>query len=145
MNSSLGKDAIADHEIVLRRLPGNANYYDPTSEPPVKWVAFKPNKLDSSGISVWRSKYITPDEILRSHCWPGRTYYFVELRVADLRALGLDVIPTPEEGGPAHGSIPQLSAVRYKESRMEVMELASRVACEICQSINGPFVAPVDP
>ena len=53
---------VADDEFVLRRVA--AAYYDPTLPVPVQRDAFLPWPRDITGLSVFRERYIRPEEIV---------------------------------------------------------------------------------
>ena len=135
-----GTEPIAHDEILYRRLPANIDYYDSDSDLPVQWIAFKPNQRDSSGISVWRAKYLTPEDVARMNTRPGKSYYLVAVTAAELRRLGATVVPTPSEGDVGHASVSSLSWERYRgPQKHEVMELAKRIADDGKYEVIGPF------
>lgn len=144
MDAIEGNESIANDEFIFRRVPARVDFYDPTSDRPVQWITFKPNPRDSSGISVWRGKHLSPEEAVRAHARPGKAYYLIRLTVRDLRHLGAEIAATPDEGGTGHASIANLSWSRYQgPERLSVLELAKRLATQACQSqALGPFQTP---
>lgn len=142
MDTEDGGDRIADDEIVYRRVLARSDYCIPDSDRPIQWIAYKPSERDSSGISVWRAKYVQPDQAIRT-AKSGRSYYLIALKVRDLRQLGAKVVASPEEGGFGHATITSLSWNRYRGSqKKDVMELASRIAFEASGVVLGPFHVP---
>jgi len=95
----------------------------------VKRVAFKPNKLDSGGISVYRQES-TSAELLVSRSDPREGGYFVaRLRVADIVQLGLRVIPAKKDFPPkGHPPIPELRFGLKGADERKSMELQSELA-----------------
>ena len=129
-----GTDPIANDEILYRRIPVSQGWYDATLEHPVLAQAFTPTRHDSTGISLWRAKYRSLREAAQG---PGKSYYVAVLRVGDLRANGIEVVSTTEEGGPGHVSIP---ALNYADRRTDgVKETARLIATRLCRSVEGPF------
>ena len=58
------------------------------------------------------------------------------LRVADLRAKGIDVIATPLEDNPGHVELPQLTANNRDEPEsVEIKDLLARLTIDVL----GPF------
>jgi len=72
MDTEEGGDWITDDEIVYRRVLARSDYCVPNSDRPIQWIAYKPSKRDSSGISVWRAKHVQPDQAIRT-AKPGNT------------------------------------------------------------------------
>lgn len=139
MQEGDGSERIADNEIIYRRLPSNAEYYDPACNPPIQWIAFKPNEHDSTGISVWRAKSLSRAEAATLNARRGKSYYLVAIKVAELRRLGAEIESTPVEGGAGHASIVSLSWRRYQSEKNAVMELAQRLARDAHYEVHGPF------
>jgi len=141
MSAADGSEPIADDEFVYRRVPASVGFYNPISDRPVQWITFKPNERDVSGISVWRSKHVSPEDAARTHARPGKAYYVIRLKTRDLRRLGAEIAATPDEGGTGHASITNLSWSRYEgPEKNRVRELAQRIATLAGQEqVLGPF------
>jgi len=103
MGAADGTEPIDDEELLYRRIPKSQGWYDPALPCPVSPEAFGPQKHDEKGISVWRAKYRTLKEAAQGR--PGKTYYVAVFRAGDLKEKGIEVTPTPHEGGPGHASI----------------------------------------
>lgn len=102
---------------------------------PVLRGAFTPNQSDTTGLSVYRERFVTAEETLANIDPEKRPQYrVVRLPVEELRQLGLSVIPEPDpEGPPGHAVIPELSWSAYqadkprlRDIQIELTELASK-------------------
>ena len=112
-----GSEPIADDEIVYRRVSDTSGWYDPNSDRPVAWAAFRPNEKDLDGISVWRAKYKSPAEVAATQARPERRYFILVLRAARLRESGIEVKPSPQLGGPGHATLANLNKEQYERDR----------------------------
>ena len=116
---------IADDAFVYRRIP--RSFYQGSLQPPVQTLAFRPNPLDTTELSVFRAAFVRPEETLTTIDPAKRNdYYVVSLAVADLRALGLTVVPRPDpQGPPGHAEIPELSWAAYQadKNRLKVVQV----------------------
>lgn len=134
-----GNEPITNDEVLYRRVSERSGWYDPSSASPVAWVAFRPNAQDVRGLSVWRARYKSPHEAAAFNARPGHRYYILALSAGCLRAMGVEVEPSPEDGGPGHASLVNLSASAYRADKDGVRELASRLAAEAIQAVQGPL------
>lgn len=107
----------------------------------IGWEVFRPNRNDTSGISVWRACFFRDEKELIS-CLPGQAgnYFMLELKVGDVRGLGISVSATEEEGGdiPGHASLATLNYDAYQKDKNRVREFAESLAK--IASVLGPFV-----
>jgi hypothetical protein len=71
-------EPIDDDELLYRRVPAALNLYDPHAEPHLLPDAFRPNQNDVTGLSVYRAKYKTIEEVARGR--EGKSYHIVVLR-----------------------------------------------------------------
>lgn len=76
-------EPIDDGEILYRRIPVSTGWYQADKEPPLEPEAFRPNRNDTSGISLSRAKYTSIEEAARGQ--PGRSYYVAVFRAGELR------------------------------------------------------------
>jgi hypothetical protein len=134
-----GTEPVTDDEIVLRRVANVEGLYDPQSDRPVAWQAFRPNANDTKGLSLWRARYASPKEVAAMYAKPGRTYFVVGLSVRRLRAEGLRVEPSPAEGGPGHASLVDLTASEYEQHKDRVRYYAEVIVSKLLESVAGPF------
>jgi len=128
-----GTEPIEDDEYLYRRV--SLPYFDRTQGgEPSPW-AFRPRKYDITGISLFRAKYTTPEEIARNA--RGKQYYIAVLRAGDIRSHGLDVVPIPQGHAPGHVEIPSLThANRRTDAAEEAIQVLAR---KLCLKILGPF------
>lgn len=138
MNPAEGNEPLSDDEIVYRRVSDKSGWYEPGSERSVAWEAFKPNRNDATGISVWRAKYLTAGETAARHARLNR-YYVLALNVGRLRQIGVEVEPSPYEGGIGHASIVTLNYPAYKNDKNRLREFAEHIATKLVEHVEGPF------
>ncbi len=134
MAAADGNEPIADDEILYRRI--FYDYYQPGSDRPVSWVAFRPTEHDGDGLSVWRAKYVTLAKAGAGR--PGKSYFVAVLHAEDLRRLGCDLMPTPDSGR-GHASITNMSWRAYAESKNTVRSLSEMIAAQCTDRVEGPF------
>ncbi len=132
-----GTEPVADDEMIYRRIPASQSWYHPRSGIPLAFAAFKPTKHDQTGLSVKRAKYIRSIEDAARNP-RGASYYIAVLRVGDLRAHGLDVIPCPLPGDPGHAELPAL----HYQARYETQPLQVLLSEKLCIRVEGPFSLP---
>ena len=66
---------IEDDELLYRRILDGTGKYDPDNQEfPVSGKAFRPNRLDTTGLSFSRSKFTTPEEEAGRGA-EGKNYY----------------------------------------------------------------------
>ena len=138
-----GRESIADEEIVYRRVSAASGWYEEGSERPVAWLAFRPNRNDVRGLSVWRAKYKTAAEAAAAGASPGKQYYVIGLHVGRLRTAGVIVEPSADEAGVGHASLANLNSDAYEREKNAVRSLAEMIAASLVESVDGPF-APVE-
>jgi hypothetical protein len=125
-------DPIADSELLYRRIPAIAGYYDPQVADKPSPQAFRPRPYDATGLSFWRAKHKTIEEVARGQ--PGRAYYVAIVKAADLRNHGMTIVP---RGDPGHAEIPELTYETRKDDR--ALEFQKLLAAELCLEVTGPF------
>jgi len=138
MESPPGAEPIADDELLFRRIPASLNLYDPQCLPPLLPDAFRPNANDTTGLSVYRSKYKSVEET--AHGREGKTYYVAVLRAGDLRKVGIEVVPRPREADPGHAEIRGLTFDNRRTDQS--IEWKSLLAQKLCIRVEGPFPSP---
>jgi hypothetical protein len=114
---------VDDSEFVYRRIL--QRFYDPELPVPIPPLAFRPNQNDTTGISVFRARFVEPaDTLVGVDADKRTTYYVAQLLIRDLRKLGLTVIPEPDPEGPAgHAVIPELSWKAYQANKRDLREI----------------------
>ena len=134
-----GTEPIADEEFLYRRVPASTGWYSPESG--LKPEAFAPHKTnDTTGLSLSRAKYKSAEDAARGQ--PGKSYYVVSLRAADLRTRGIAVDPKPLPGDPGHAELPGLNSDnRKQDSTLE----RQRILVSLAVQIEGPFISVEEP
>ena len=133
---------IEDDEILYRRIPVSKRWYDGKTIYP---EAFEPRPDEHSGISLFRARFRTLEEVAKGKAKQG--YYVASLRVSDLLHVGIKVKPrpdTPDGWDEAHVEIPGLNSGNRQSNEAE--ELQSQLA-EIAGrlKVEGPFVKLNEP
>lgn len=130
-----GEEPVSDDKIVYRRIP-----LDWCVQGIVKIEAFKPGKLDTTGLSVSRAKYKDIADAARNS--RGKQYFVAVLKVGSLRENGIEVVPRPgdpnsPEYDPSHAELPQLTyEQRHSNESLEFMEM---LATSLCRDVKGPY------
>ena len=107
-------------EFVLRTIPNLPNFIRPDLPQPVTRVAFGPNKNDTDGLSVFREKFISPEDLARVSRQKGNCYV-VRLRASDVFALGLTIKPDRSDAIHGHCLIREIT---YAERKVEAVKTA---------------------
>ncbi len=127
--------SISDDEHILRRIVNNEDYYNPSLEIAVTPVAFRATSKDTTGISIYRSLFVTPKDV--ADAGPSKKgYYVAQIYVAEIIKEGMTAIPKPlPEADPAylpsHSEIPEINYVDYKsdkEKKERIKELQLQLA-----------------
>ncbi len=114
---------VQEDEAVLRLI--NKVYLNPALPTPVQPEAFRPTADDADGVSVFRERFVSPEELLESVPPEKRDRYVVaRISVAELTSAGLTVIPDPIETPQGHALIPELNTTEYARNK---------VACKVVQ------------
>jgi len=96
--------------------------------------AFDPHDEEKSGISVYRAKYRTIQEVAKGLSKKG--YYVAVLRAGDLRRRGIAVEPRPGPNDPGHAELPGLTC----DNRLSREGLECKVLlAKLCLEVRGPF------
>lgn len=99
-------------------------------------LAFKPIDKDTSGISVSRARFKTPEEVAKND--RGKQYYVAKLRVGDLRKRGIHVDPKPiHPDNLGHAEITLLTWVNRKTKQAQ--ELMVQLAHKLILEVLGPL------
>lgn len=134
-----GSEPITDEDVLYRRVPASTGWYSPESG--LRPEAFAPHKTnDTTGLSLSRAKYKSAEEAARGQ--PGKSYYVVVLRVADLRRNGIAAEPKPLTSDPSHAELPGLNS----GNRKQVLTLErQRILVTLALRVEGPFASTEEP
>jgi len=130
-----GTEPIDDAEFLYRRVPDSQRWYDPKTHPQLSPEAFRPQRHDLTGISLYRDRYKAIEDAAKGR--EGKRYYVAVLRAGDLRAGGIEVVPRPCENDPGHVEIPGLNYEARKTQ--QVREWKVRLAHNLTLEVRGPF------
>jgi len=131
-------DPVTDEEFVFRFIWGD--FYKPALACPVRPRAFEPKQRETTGISVFRTTFVTsPADTLAVIAEDKRDRYSIaRWAVRDLTALGLTVLPDPrtdEPRVPGHAVIRELTfdAFQADKARWQpvIDQLAALAAADI--------------
>jgi len=126
-----GSEPIGDEELLYRRIPVSKGWYSDGSVSP---EAFDPRDDESTGISIYRAKYITLQEVAKGKSKKG--YFVAILRAGDV-SPEMKLVPKPEPGDLGHAEIPDVTCHNRLTPEAELRKL--RLA-ELVMEVKGPFV-----
>jgi hypothetical protein len=81
-------------------------------------------------------EFLTAAQVARGRSREG--YFIAVLRVADLRAAGIDVLPRPTENDPGHAELPGLNYADRKTD--QVKEWEQLLAARLTLRVEGRFL-----
>jgi hypothetical protein len=126
-----GTEPVGDDEYLYRRIP---LVFGPEGQQPSP-KAFRPRESDKTGISFFRAKYTSPEQVAANN--REKHYYIAVLLAGDLRANGFQIVPRPEGHPPGHAEIPDLTWYNRRTNRAE--EAQQLLAQKLCLKIFGPL------
>ncbi len=135
-------DAVDDGEVVYRRI--HRLFIVPSVQILIQFPAFRPTANDSTGLSVFRSRFLLQPEDALANVAPDKIkhYYVARLAVRDLRNLGLTVVPERNPGGPpGHAVIPELSWAAYTRASLENALVAWRSSAHAGMGTRTPLAS----
>ncbi len=136
-----GRESVQPDERLLRRIP-EVRCDRETRRPTVQ--AFRPLEQDRDGISLFRMKYHSPEDIAPR--LSTKPYYVGVVRAGDLVACGVEIRPDPTDSHCGHVIIPSLTFENRDSAESQEMQV--RLAVELCEvPLLGPFshhLAPTD-
>ena len=122
-------DPIELDETLLRRIPNNPEFVNESLELPVIRLAYKPQRLDTDGLSVFRELFTSAQEIVDQGT-NVKGYYVAALSAGRVVEIAGPVIPDPLPAGPrGHSLIPSICVATKDATSAEQLELA-RLASE---------------
>ena len=127
--------AVADDETIGMWFRVHPGYWDPPAPPSTANFLLRPNPPEAL-LSVWRMGGVTEAE-LRARFGLGEDVLVVfrtarqvrELAGGNKATLGLDVVPDPDHGGPAHAGILDTNG-RPGVQRQSVKKALKRLFCD---------------
>lgn len=126
-----GTEPVAEEELLYRRIPVSMGWYDKKGLSP---EAFDPRDEEKSGISIYRNKYKTIQEVAKGRSKKG--YFVAVLRAGDLIRHGITVEPRPGLNDLGHAELPGLTCDnRLTVEAQERKLLLAKLSLEV----KGPF------
>jgi hypothetical protein len=123
---SPGQAPLAADEFILRRI--HKNHCDVQLPRTIHFAAFRPSNEDTTGLSVYRARYISPAQVAAAGRKPGE-YYVARLPLQALYDLNLTVVPDEKAGGPpGHAVIPELSLAAYERDKKRCKDVLMELA-----------------
>jgi hypothetical protein len=126
-----GEDPVDPGEYLLHRV--HPNNFDETQPTPILRCEFEPKPRDTDGISFYRETITSAADLANAGKTPG-IYYVARVKVADLLALGLTVVPTAGTL-PGHVSVPELSFQQFRKDKSASKDLQRVLAVLASQDI----------
>jgi hypothetical protein len=117
-------DPIEPTEFVLRRI--HRLHCDLDLPVPILLAAFRPNKMDTTGISVFRQRVVSASAVAAAGRSPN-DYFVAQLEVSELTALGLSVVF--DEPPPGHLRIPEITFEMYERDKIRWKPVLQELAC----------------
>lgn len=131
-----GEEPLVDDELIYRRIPTQPEFFNPAIDPDPTPRAFRPRKDDKTGISVYRAKYKSPEQVATND--RGKQFFVAVLNVGELRARGIEVAPDPNlPDDPGHAEITDLTYVNRKTPASK--EIMVQLAHELTREVVGPL------
>ena len=101
-------DTVADDEVIYRHVPGGPTW----QAPPDNRISsincrLRPNE---TGLSVSRAAIMSATEVMARLGNPATGSKIAAVAVAEVRAIGLEVVPAPLDGNPGHAEIRSATA-----------------------------------
>jgi hypothetical protein len=138
MSGHDGTEPVTRDELLYRRIPVSKGWYDERNG--VSPEAFDPRKNEVGGISLFRSKYKTVQEVAKGPSKRG--YYVAVLRAGDLIKEGIQIAPRPDPPhSPGHVELPSLTCENRNTS--EALE-RKHILVRLCLWVEGPFLQDAD-
>jgi hypothetical protein len=128
-------EPIGADELLYRRIPASAKWFDPTVTPPLSPQAYRPRENDLTGISLYRAKGIAP-EAIAARGRPGKSFYVATLRYGDLQDAKIEVVDSNDPKDPGHVELPALNADNRRSD--EALEMSEKLV-SLTRDVFGPF------
>lgn len=133
-SGSAGVGGLDDGERLYRRVPNKPDFIDDRQV--VLPNAFRPTSMDTDGLSLFRAAFYSgPRDIVQGA--RGKSYWVLEFRAADLRAIGLELRVDPRPDPPGHVLIANIRQDNFKDAR--TLELVKLLLVRVPRVLHGPF------
>lgn len=121
-------EPVSADEQVLRLI--HPIYYKEDLPLPIQPEAFRPLDSGEEGLSVFRVACLNdPLDILAVVAEKKRPlYHIARLAFADLKTLGLSVLPDPIPAVPGHAILPELNSLAYRQNKVFWKQVQQRLA-----------------
>lgn len=96
--------AVVDDEMILRHIPGGTTWQAPGPRITSKNFVLRADR-NETGLSVSRASLTPPAALLARVGKPELGSRVAEATAADVRALGLEIVPVPLPDDPGHAEI----------------------------------------
>lgn len=100
-------DPVADVEVILRHIPGGTTWQAPGPRITSKNFELRPGE---TGVSVSRIAITSPDQLMARLGDPAKGSRIAAGAVAEVRNLGLEVVPDPKDYDLGHAEIRSATA-----------------------------------
>lgn len=128
-----GTEPIERDEVLYRRISEKSGYYQPTRSPKFSPRVLHPNNGDGDGISLYRSKYVTPEQVGKAGK-QNQVYWVISFLAASFQDQGLSIQPSADEPLPGHVVIPEMRFDRLASLKELALSLREKSL-----EIYGPF------
>jgi hypothetical protein len=121
-------EPVEDSEFVYRRI--HPRFFSPASSVSVLFEAFRPNRSDVTGLSVFRARFSQPEDCFaRADPSAVGGFAVARLAVAALNVFGLTVRPEIIPAGPpGHAVIPELNWSDYQRDKQRWKPILFQIA-----------------
>jgi hypothetical protein len=103
MSQADPSDPIDDEEYLYRRVPVKSGWIKDQRVDP---HAFRPNQNDTTGLSLERERFASPEDVARGR--NRQDYYVARVKARHIRDLGLVPVARPSDR-PGHVELPGLT------------------------------------
>ena len=133
------EDLVPDSELIIRRIPPNGT--SPTVKPDTNGVlrptsGMMATRRDEAGLSCSRKQITSPDVLLSQLGLQGidqAGWMVCELSVADITALGFEVLICPTDLDPGHCEIRPTGELAFSKGNCRKLARMARIISNICR------------
>jgi hypothetical protein len=122
-----GTEPIDPSETIYRRVPKRGTAYKPNRNPALGANAFNPRPTDADGVSVTRASYVSgPDEAAALGA-EGMEFYVIAFLARDLQAVGMEIVPDPNNECLGHALIRNIHAANSELPQIQAIKNQARM------------------